>query len=154
MLSTACPAAPAPRPVLDEALAWVVKTQAQKPLLVWVHMFEPHAPYEADASMGAGGHSSIGRSMSDRYDDEIARADRQIARIVEAFASRRASTVFIVTGDHGEAFGEHGEVGHSLFVYDSTLRVPLILAGPGIDSGDRPYVDRRAASLRALVAHR
>jgi arylsulfatase A-like enzyme/cytochrome c-type biogenesis protein CcmH/NrfG len=124
-----------------------------KPLFLWVHLFEPHAPYEADASMGAGGHSTVGRSISDRYDDEVARADRQVARIVDAFAPRRASTLFIVAADHGEAFGEHGEVGHSLFVYDSTLRVPLILAGPGIDSagGDRPYVDQRPVSLVDIV---
>jgi choline-sulfatase len=154
--------------VVDEALAWVTQTQAQepartktssadatgagrKPVFLWVHLFEPHAPYEADAAMGPGGHSSVGRGVSDRYDDEIARADRQVARIVDAFAARRASTVFVVAGDHGEAFGEHGEVGHSLFVYDSTLRVPLILAGPGIDSGDRAYIDRRPVSLVDIV---
>jgi arylsulfatase A-like enzyme/cytochrome c-type biogenesis protein CcmH/NrfG len=146
--------------VVDEALAWVAKTNTSggtanapggKPLFLWVHLFEPHAPYEADAAMGAGGHSTVGRSVSDRYDDEVARADRQVARIVDAFAPRRASTVFIVAADHGEAFGEHGEVGHSLFVYDSTLRVPLILAGPGIDSGGRPYVDQRPVSLLDIV---
>jgi choline-sulfatase len=139
--------------VVDEALAWVAKTSAPggRPLFLWVHLFEPHAPYEADASMGVGGHSVVGRGVSERYDDEIARADRQVARIVDAFAARRASTAFIVTADHGEAFGEHGEVGHSLFVYDSTLRVPLILAGPGIDSGDRPYVDQRPVSLVDIV---
>ena len=124
---------------------------AEKPLFLWVHLFEPHSPYEAEPAMGAGGHSSVGRGVSDRYDDEVARADRQVGRLVDAFAARRASTVFIVAGDHGEAFGEHGEVGHSLFVYDSTLRVPLILAGPGIDSGDRPYVDRRPVSLIDIV---
>lgn len=165
--------------VVDEALAWVAKTITSgassasgasgtsggnanassgnanatggKPLFLWVHLFEPHAPYEADAAMGAGGHSTVGRGVSDRYDDEVARADRQVARIVDAFAPRRASTVFIVAADHGEAFGEHGEVGHSLFVYDSTLRVPLILAGPGIDNGDRPYVDQRPVALIDIV---
>jgi choline-sulfatase len=143
--------------VVDEALAWLMQTQASvpggkpKPVFLWVHLFEPHAPYEADASMGAGGHSIVGRAVSDRYDDEVARADRQVGRIVDAFGPRRASTVFIVASDHGEAFGEHGEVGHSLFVYDSTLRVPLILAGPGLDNGDRPYVDQRPMSLVDIV---
>jgi arylsulfatase A-like enzyme/cytochrome c-type biogenesis protein CcmH/NrfG len=148
--------------VVDEALAWVAKTAPPngsanagggKPLFLWVHLFEPHAPYEADAATGVGGHSIVARGVSERYDDEIARADRQVARIVDAFAPRRASTAFIVTADHGEAFGEHGEVGHSLFVYDSTLRVPLILAGPGIgvDGGDRPYVDERPVSLVDIV---
>lgn len=151
--------------VVDEALAWVAKTSAagasgtgassgsaasaRQPIFLWVHLFEPHAPYEADAAMGMGGHSTVGRGVSERYDDEVARADRQVGRIVDAFAPRRASTLFIVAADHGEAFGEHGEVGHSLFVYDSTLRVPLILAGPGIGNanGDRPYVDQRPVSL-------
>ncbi len=43
-----------------------------------------------------------------------------------------ASTLIVVAGDHGEAFGEHGEISHSIFVYDTTLRVPLVIAGPGI----------------------
>ena len=55
--------------------------------------------------------------------------------------------MFVVAGDHGEAFGEHGEVGHSLFVYDTTLRVPLIIAGPGI----RPSVVADPVSLIDVV---
>ena len=57
------------------------------------------------------------------------------ARLVEALGERAASTLIVLTSDHGEAFGEHGEIGHSIFVYDTTLRVPLILRGPGVAAG-------------------
>jgi tetratricopeptide (TPR) repeat protein len=77
------------------------------------------------------------RSVSDRYDDEIASADAQVARVIAALGPRRASTLIVVASDHGEAFGEHGEVGHSVFVYDTTLRVPLVLAGPRVRAGAR-----------------
>jgi tetratricopeptide (TPR) repeat protein len=120
------------RVVVDEALAWLGTMSPERPFLLWVHLFEPHAPYEADPAFGS---SPATRSVSDRYDDEVARADAQVARLVGALAPRAASTLFIVAGDHGEAFGEHGELGHSVFVYDTTLRVPLVLAGAGVNVG-------------------
>jgi tetratricopeptide (TPR) repeat protein len=86
-------------------------------------LFEPHAPY---------GDPRTGRPLTDRYDDEIAEADAQIGRILSTLGADAASTAVVVTSDHGEAFGEHGEVTHSLFVYDTTLRVPLIVSGPGV----------------------
>jgi Flp pilus assembly protein TadD len=90
---------------------------------MWVHLFEPHAPYAPG--------SPDGRSASDRYDDDVAAADREIARLLEAWRDR-PDALIVATADHGEAFGEHGEHGHSIFVYDTTLRVPLIAAGPGV----------------------
>jgi tetratricopeptide (TPR) repeat protein len=90
-----------------------------------VHLFEPHAPY---------GDPSSGRSTLDRYDDEIAIADREAGRLIAALAPVRAQTAIIVAGDHGEAFGEHGEYSHSIFVYDTTLRVPLIVNAPGVSA--------------------
>jgi choline-sulfatase len=118
------------RLVVDEALAWLrarppaaSPSGARQPFFLWVHLFEPHAPY---------GTASDQRPTSVRYDDEVAEADRQVGRIVEALAPEIASTVFVVTADHGEAFGEHGEIAHSIFVYDTTLRVPLVIAGPDV----------------------
>ena len=86
---------------------------------------------------------------------EIAEADRQIGRLVNALGEATASTLIALTSDHGEAFGEHGEIAHSIFVYDTTLRVPWILAGPGVQPGDRctseprrPRTDRDGAARR------
>ena len=110
------------RAVVDEALAWLNRARGRR-FFLWVHLFEPHAPY---------GDPSDGRPAQARYDDEVAEADRQVGRLIEALGDDLQSTVIVLASDHGEAFGEHGEIGHSVFVYDTTLRVPLIFAGPGI----------------------
>src|SRR6185312_17116066 len=83
------------------------------------------------------GDPASGRSTADRYDDEIATADREAGRLIAALGPAAASTLTVVAGDHGEAFGEHGEYAHSIFVYDTTLRVPLIMSGPSIPAGTR-----------------
>jgi choline-sulfatase len=59
-------------------------------------------------------------------------ADREAGRLLSALGERAGTTLVVATADHGEAFGEHGEIGHSIFVYDTTLRVPLIFKGPGV----------------------
>ncbi len=114
--------------VVDEALAWRRGTGAARTFL-WVHLFEPHAPYR---------NPTDGRPVAVRYDEDVAEADRQVGRLVAGLGSERASTLVVVAADHGEAFGEHGEIGHSLFVYDTTLRVPLVLQGPGVVPGTAP----------------
>src|SRR5262249_23085990 len=118
--------------VVDDAIAWLQQlapgTQPPAPFFLWVHFFEPHAPYGDPASQ---------RPVLDRYDEEIATADREIGRLLDALGSARAETLIVAAGDHGEAFGEHGEFAHSIFVYDTTLRVPLILNGPAIAAGTR-----------------
>jgi choline-sulfatase len=115
------------RDAVNEARVWLNPLSVHGPVparrFLWVHLFEPHAPY---------GQAGSGRPITDRYDDEVAESDAQIGRILEALGPRLASTLVVVSSDHGEAFGEHGEVSHSLFVYDTTLRVPLIIAGPGV----------------------
>ncbi|MDQ3068463.1 MAG: sulfatase-like hydrolase/transferase [Acidobacteriota bacterium] len=115
--------------VVDEAIAWVGRAGSQR-FFLWVHLFEPHAPYGEPADP-----SFAGLSASDRYDREIAEADRQVARLLAALGERRKRTLIVATSDHGEAFGEHGEIGHSMFVYDTTLRVPLLIEGPGVAPG-------------------
>jgi choline-sulfatase len=112
------------RATVDRALAWVRGRDSDTRVFVWVHLFEPHAPY------GAPGDA---RDVSTRYDEEIATADREIARLLDGWRDL-PDTLVIATADHGEAFGEHGEIGHSIFVYDTTLRVPLLMAGPGVPS--------------------
>jgi arylsulfatase A-like enzyme/Flp pilus assembly protein TadD len=116
------------RQVVDEAVEWM-RGVGDRPCFLWVHLFEPHAPYEPDRARGAAGRS---QPASVRYDDEIARADREVGRLLASLGPRSPTTLVIVAGDHGEAFGEHGEITHSVFLYDATLRVPLVIAGPGI----------------------
>ena len=114
------------RTVVDEAIQWLSSRRAQR-FFLWVHLFEPHAPY--------GDPAQAARSTIQRYDDDIAEADRQVGRLLDALGDLRAGTLIVLTADHGEAFGEHGEISHSLFAYDTTLRVPLIVAGPKVPSG-------------------
>ncbi|MCU1382857.1 MAG: hypothetical protein JWL71_1554, partial [Acidobacteria bacterium] len=66
-----------------------------------------------------------------------ATADREIGRLIAALGPAAARTLIVAAGDHGEAFGEHGEYAHSIFVYDTTLRVPLLMTGPGIPAATR-----------------
>jgi choline-sulfatase len=113
---------------VDEAIEWLetsLKAGATR-FFLWVHLFEPHAPY---------GNPRDGRPAFDRYMDEVATADQQVARLLDALGPTRSSTLVVVAGDHGEAFGEHGEIGHSIFVYDTTLRIPLLMSGPGVTRG-------------------
>ena len=97
---------------------------------LWVHYYDPHAPYEPPSDLAD-------RYRSAPYDGEIAFVDRQIARLFQALDSRgeTARTIALVTADHGESLGEHGEDTHGIFVYDATLRVPWVMAGPGIAAG-------------------
>jgi len=111
--------------VVDEAIAWLTSLPAPPAppaFFLWVHLFDPHAPY---------GDASAGRSVLERYDEDIATADREAGRLLKALGPR-TDTLVIAASDHGEAFGEHGEYAHSIFVYDTTLRVPLIMNGPGL----------------------
>jgi choline-sulfatase len=117
--------------VVDEAIAWlrsVAAPPASSPaspatrFFLWVHLFDPHAPYR---------DASDRRPVLERYDEEIATADREIGRLLDALGPMRTDTLIVAAGDHGEAFGEHGEYAHSIFVYDTTLRVPLIVTASG-----------------------
>lgn len=113
--------------VVAEATAWWQGVRAERRFL-WVHLFEPHAPYGDPAA-------TPGRSPRERYDDEVAASDRAVGRLLEALGPAAADTLLVVASDHGEAFGEHGELTHSLFVYDTTLRVALLARGPGLPAG-------------------
>ncbi len=134
--------------VTDTALEWLVARAAGEfeapgggpganapaaapdaPWFLWAHYFDPHDDYEPPAPWAAavGATDEIGR-----YDGEIAYTDHEVGRLLRAVEARpdAASTRLVVAGDHGEAFGEHGETGHGYFLYENSIRVPLVL-GPG-----------------------
>ena len=91
---------------------------------MWVHLFDPHAPYRPPAPFDA---QYAGRP----YYGEVAATDAALAPLLDDVRAANRPTVVIVTGDHGEALGDHGEQSHGLFAYESTLRVPLIVAEVG-----------------------
>ena len=101
------------------------------PWFLWAHYYDPHAPYEPPAADLAE------RFRATPYDGEVAFVDRQLGRLFQALAERSEidHTIVLVTSDHGESLGEHGEATHGIFVYDATLRVPWVMAGPGVAAG-------------------
>lgn len=118
--------------VVDRALAWFERRaparapspQPPAPFFVWIHLYDPHAPYNPPAEFRARTRTP--------YDGEIAFADAEIARVFEWLRAHGQidRTLVAVAGDHGEGLGDHGEAKHGMLLYDSTLRVPLIIASP------------------------
>ena len=124
----------------DAALAWLAGIRKQRgPFLLWVHYVDPHAPYrlheEVAAQLGLdlrGGRQGLAKA--DRYDSEIAFADRHLGRLLAAFEADpelRANTLFVFAGDHGESLGEHGDWGHGRNLYEPALHIPLGIAWAG-----------------------
>jgi arylsulfatase A-like enzyme/Flp pilus assembly protein TadD len=113
--------------VVAAAGTWILQPAAAggTPWLAWVHLFDPHAPYDAPAEY------RVGRTP---YDAEVAYADAMVGRLLEQLQAAHAldRTLIVVTADHGESLGEHGEMTHGLFAYNSTLAVPLAVKGPTI----------------------
>jgi choline-sulfatase len=107
--------------VVQHAESWLDKHRSG-PRFVWLHLFDPHDPYEPPAPYS--------EKYKDRlYDGEIAYADAALGHLMASLKKSGAyqNAVIVVVGDHGEGLGEHGEDTHGLFLYDSTLHVPLIL---------------------------
>ena len=123
---------------VDRAIAWWSEQDDAAPRFVWVHLFDPHAPYRAPEPYGSAFSDPARRGRHDRrmdaYDGEILYADAQLGRLVDAFARAAGSRGLftIVTADHGEAFGEHGMFGHNHTVFEEEVRVPLVLHWRGV----------------------
>lgn len=139
-----------PNQVDARAIAWL-EAHTQQRFFLWVHLYAPHAPYGNPADRARAARPAV-----DRYDDDVAEADAQVGRLLAALGPRRSRTLVVATSDHGEAFGEHGEITHGLFVYDTTMRVPLIVTGPLINRGvvisDSVSLVDVAPTLAALAA--
>jgi sulfatase-like protein/HEAT repeat protein len=129
-------------PASDRAteLAEYLQTQAtDRRVFVWVHLFEPHEPYEAHAD------HDLGDRAIDRYDAEVAAADDGLGAIVRTMRAARPETVVIVSADHGEEFDDHGGRYHGTTVYDEQVRVPLVVHAP------RLFHPRRVSEPVGLV---
>jgi arylsulfatase A-like enzyme/Tfp pilus assembly protein PilF len=127
------------RDTTDRAVRWLTDSGAG-PLLLWVHYFEPHAPYEPPEPFRA-------RYAARPYLGEVAAMDEQLGRLVEVFDTRvQGPKVIVVVGDHGEGLGEHGESQHGALLYQSTMHVPMVLVEPGVS----PRVFTEPVSIRRV----
>lgn len=126
---------------IDAALQWIGSIDRSRDrFFLWVHLFEPHAPYAPSRGCGAAtraggdaGNEAAGDAGVGAYDRDVRCADTLAGRLIAALSGmpEASSTAWVIAGDHGEALGEHGEATHGMLLYDATLRVPLILHGPG-----------------------
>jgi arylsulfatase A-like enzyme/Tfp pilus assembly protein PilF len=117
---------------LREATRWIEAHHAQGRLFVWLHLYDPHDPYEPPEPYAS-------RFRDRPYDGEAAYADALVGELDATLArlGLRDQTLLVLTSDHGEGLGEHGETLHGFFVYQATLSVPLVARGPGIAPGTR-----------------
>jgi arylsulfatase A-like enzyme/Flp pilus assembly protein TadD len=102
--------------VTTAALAWAARQTASKPMFLWIHYYDAHAPYAPPAPLTG-------------YAGEVAYVDREVGRLLSKL--RKTKRIVVVAGDHGESLGEHGERTHGVFLYRSVLEVPLLISGAG-----------------------
>ncbi len=123
--------------VTQHAIEWLDERKRQgigvtpgKNFLLWVHYYDPHFPYDPP-----GAYRS--KYAKDLYGGEVAYTDEQIGRLLDWLRDEHLldRTLVLLLSDHGESLGEHGEYTHGVFLYESTVHIPLIVAGPGIPKG-------------------
>jgi choline-sulfatase len=111
--------------VANHATGWLSHHQ-QTPFFIWLHFYDPHEPYDPPEPFKS-------HFASEPYDGEIAYTDSVVGSVLDVLQRHGLfqNTVIAVAADHGEAFGEHGEKYHGVFLYDETIHVPLLLKLPG-----------------------
>ena len=128
--------------VADVTLDWLARNYNKK-FFLWMHLYDPHYPYHPPAPYAA--------EYKDRpYDGEIAFADAQVGRLIRFLKSKGLynNTLIVLSGDHGESLGEHGEKTHGFFIYNATLHVPFMIHLPGTAA---PRVVPELVSLADLM---
>ena len=110
----------------DRFSRWL-ENNGQNKFFAWVHYYDPHLPYDPPSPYGEG---SSGRP----YDGEIAYMDHYVGAVVDRLREKGIldRTIIVIAGDHGEGLGDKAETGHGIFIYEETLRVPLIINNPKI----------------------
>ena len=127
--------------VVQNALAWISGRDGR--WFAWVHVFDPHAPYRPPEPYRS-------RHVTNPYGGEVAFVDAALGPLLEKVRSTTSRPTFvIVTGDHGEGLGDHGEQTHGIFAYEATLRIPLIVAQVGGTAG----TGGRGSVSNAAVQH-
>jgi len=116
--------------ITSSAERWL--EQVEEPFFAWIHYFDPHGPYEPPEPFMS--------QYSNPYDGEVAYVDSEIGKLLAGVSKKglAGNTLVVLTSDHGESLGEHGELSHAIFLYSSTTWVPLIISLPGeIPPGSR-----------------
>jgi len=110
--------------VVNKALAWL-NHRPLGPFFMWLHFYDAHDPYDPPEPFKT-------RFASSLYEGEIAYTDSQVGRFLTALRVKGLyqGALIAVMADHGEAFGEHGELRHGMFLYDETIHVPLLFKFP------------------------
>jgi arylsulfatase A-like enzyme len=158
------------RAITGDGVRFLARARPEQPFLLWLHYVNPHAPYEppapwntafldASASAGprlrpvAGFHGGAPKQWAvpgkplgwyvAQYDGEIAAADAEVGRVLDALEASavRDRTLVVITSDHGESLGEHDYYfDHGEDLFDPSMRIPLVVAGPGVKAGSRTAV--------------
>jgi arylsulfatase A-like enzyme/Tfp pilus assembly protein PilF len=138
------------RETTTRAVRWL-ETQWEKPWFCWVHIYEPHFPYSPVEPFAS-------RFPGDPYHGEVAAADASLAPLLESIvqAGKNSRTLVVLTSDHGESLGDHGEATHGVFAYEATLKVPLViyqprLFSPAVVDAPAQHVDLLPTILDALA---
>ncbi len=130
-VASGAPFAERPADRVNESVAAWTASAPDGPAFLWVHYFDPHAPYAPPRPWGV--------APRDPYRGEVSFTDRQLGAMLQGLRERYDVRLSIVTADHGESLGEHRESTHGIFIYEATTRVPLLLAGPDVPAtGLRP----------------
>jgi arylsulfatase A-like enzyme/tetratricopeptide (TPR) repeat protein len=132
--------------VAGAALQWL-DAQAGRPAFAWLHFFDPHSPYTPPPPFAAA-------HVDAPYDGEVAYTDAAAGRFFDALRQRHlwTDTAIVVVADHGEALGEHGERTHGTFLYDATIRVPLMIKPSGTDRARTVDVPVETADIAPTLA--
>ncbi|HSR67242.1 MAG TPA: sulfatase-like hydrolase/transferase [Acidobacteriota bacterium] len=125
------------------AMGWL--RTAPRPFFLWLHLFDPHEDHDLEASL-------TGRRTGRPYPEEVEYADRHIGRLLDLLDEKGLyrDSLIIYTSDHGESRGEHGELTHGFFIYQSTQHIPLIVKLPQ-SGGEVASAGRRVSGLARLL---
>ncbi len=140
--------------VTKRALEWLetsykqgIGLRAGMNFFLWVHFYDPHFPYDPPAPY----HSQYAKDL---YSGEVAFTDEQVGKLLKALTDRglQERTLIFLMADHGEGLGDHGEYTHGVFLYDETVHVPMLVAGPGIPAGKVVTQQVRAIDVMPTIA--
>jgi len=132
---------------LEEYLENGTGTTSGQRFFLWAHYYDPHRPYDPPEPFKS-------KYRNDPYAGESAYTDREVGRLFDFLKDKglQDETLIIVLADHGESLGEHGEFTHGVFLYESTMHVPFIMAGPGIPSGQTIKRQVRSIDVYPTIA--